>query len=64
MSDTGQSDRSLQRDTVTKDAVTDENALEYWIAKAEWLNTAKLRILTDHFRRDAPADPLNLFQAR
>jgi hypothetical protein len=63
MSDTGQSDRLL-RGAGTAAVLTDENALEYWIARAEWLNTAKLRILTDHFRRDVPADSLNPSRAR
>lgn len=64
MNDTGQGDRTLLSGTDSGVAAADEDPLEYWIAKAEWLNTAKLRILTDHFRRDAPADPLNLFRAR
>lgn len=47
--------RPLPGAEATRAELADEEALEYWIQRAERLNTAKLRVLTDHFRRDVIA---------
>lgn len=64
MNETGQGHRTLGSETIASVAMNDDDALEYWIAKAEWLNTAKLRTLADHFRRDTPSGVVTPFRAR
>ena len=62
MNDPGQ--RVRIRSSDTRAARTEDGAFEYWIAKAAWLSRAKLRVRTDHFRRDAPASGRDRLQAR
>lgn len=54
MNDNRQSARHLPGRAVSRPAtvLADDEALEYWIKRADWLNAAKLRVRAGHFRRD------------